>query len=103
MKPVVLKLARDDLKEICDRLAEYGKNPSRKFRESFTTFCTNVASMPFMYPQYDLNSNYRKAIIEYDYIVFYKVENVNSIDRTRIYRALHGKRDITALLEATDE
>ena len=100
MKPIVLRLARDDLKEIRDRLAEFGNNPPRKFRDSFTVFCANVTSMPHMYPQYDLNQKYRKAVIEYDYLVFYQVEKTQGKDRAKIYRVLHGKRDILPLLDS---
>jgi hypothetical protein len=35
MKPVILKLARDDLKGIHERLSEFGTNPPKKFRASF--------------------------------------------------------------------
>ena len=93
-------MARDDLKEIRDRLAEFGNNPPRKFRDSFTVFCTNVTSMPFMFPQYDLNPKYRKAVIEYDYLVFYQVEKTDGKDRAKIYRVLRGKRDILPLLHS---
>jgi len=44
MKPIILKLARDDLMEIRDRLSEYGVGPPKKFRESFEKFCTNVTA-----------------------------------------------------------
>ena len=99
MKPVVLSLAKNDLKEIHDRLIEFGNIPPAKFRDSFVKFCNNVACMPLMYPQYDHIPNYRKAVIEYDYIVFYKVENVGSMTRARVYRVLHGKRDIASFLD----
>jgi len=83
MKPIILKLARDDLKEIRDRLVEFGNNPPRKFKDSFTVFCANITSMPYMYPQYDQNQKYRRAVIEYDYLVFYQVEKTGSKDRCR--------------------
>lgn len=98
MKPIVLSLARDDLKEIHDRLIEFGNTPPAKFRDSFVKFCSNVTSMPLMYPQYDHVPKYRKAVIEYDYIVFYQVENIGCKARAKIYRVLHGKRDIVSLL-----
>jgi len=103
MKPIILKLARDDLKEIHNRLVEFGNIPPKKFRDSFTTFCANITSIPFMYPEYELNSRYRKAVIKYDYIVFYKIEKINNKDRARIYRVLHGKQDILPLLNADVE
>lgn len=98
VKPFILKLARDDLKEIHDYLSEFGATPQRKFRKSFENFCTYVESMPFIYSQYEQNPKYRRAVIEYDYLVFYQVEERSN--RVRIFRVLHGKRDITHLLES---
>jgi plasmid stabilization system protein ParE len=100
MNPIILKLARDDLKEIRAKLAEYGKNPTSKFRDSFEKFCTNITNVPYMYPQYDLNPNYRRAVIEYDYLVFYQVESVNKKDIAKVYRVLHGKREVLTLLSS---
>jgi len=99
MRPVILRLARDDLKEIHYRLSEFGNIPPKKFRDSFTSFCTNVAYMPYMYPEYDQNSKYRKAVIKYDYLVFYQIEKISSGERVKVYRVLHGKRDILPLLD----
>jgi plasmid stabilization system protein ParE len=98
MKPIILKLARDDLMEIRQYLSQFGDSPPKKFRTSFEKFCIQVASMPYMYAQYDLNPKYRRAVIEYDYLVFYQVEEKN--DRVNIYRVLHGKRDILPFLDA---
>jgi len=103
MKPIILKLARDDLKGIHNRLIEFGSVPPKKFRDSFATFCINVTTMPYMYPQYDLNPEYRKAVIKYDYIVFYQIEINNCKERVRIYRVLHGMQDILPLLDSMDE
>jgi plasmid stabilization system protein ParE len=100
MKPIILSLARDDLKDIRDRLVEFGSSPPKKFRESFTMFCTNVTKMPQMYPQYDQNPKYRRAVIVYDYLVFYQAEKVSGRERAMIYRVLHGKRDILPLLDS---
>ena len=99
MKPIILRLARDDLKEIHTRLSEFGSIPITKFRDAFKAFCSNISSMPLMYPKYDYNHKYRKAVVEYDYIVFYQVENVNNNERAKIYRVLHGKQDIVSLLD----
>ena len=99
MKPKILSLARDDLKEIRNRLSEFGSVPTTRFRDSFATFCDNVANWPDMYPLYDLNHNYRRAVIMYDYLVFYQIEKENSKDRAMVYRVLHGSRDILPLLD----
>ena len=96
VKPAILKLARDDLKEIHERLSEFGTNPTKKFRASFEKFCAQVASAPYIYSQYVHNPEYRRAVIEYDYLVFYKVEE--RTERVKVFRVLHGKRDIAPLL-----
>ena len=97
MKPIILKLARDDLKEIHNYLSEFGYNPPKKLRKSFEDFCVQVASNPYIYAQYEPDPKYRRAVIEYDYLVFYQVSENN--DRVKIYRVLHGKRDILSLLD----
>lgn len=97
MKISVIRLARDDLKEIREYLAEFGENPPKRFRESFEEFCVHVADMPHMFSQYEQNPVYRKAVIVFDYLVFYQVDE-NS-DTVKIYRALHGKRNIESLIE----
>ena len=97
MKISVLALARDDLREIHEYLlSEYGGNPPVKFRASFEKFCSQVVNMPQMYSNYRYNPQYRSAVIAYDYIVFYKVnENADAVE---VYRVLHGKRSIQPLL-----
>jgi len=97
MKLSVLSLARNDLKEIRLYLMEYGERPPKKFRESFEKFCTQVVSMPNMFSQYEHNQGYRKAVIIFDYIVFYRVDE--SMGKVMVYRVLHGKRNIRPLLE----
>jgi len=96
MKPIILKLAREDLKEIHEYLSKFGMNPQKKLRESFERFCTQVGSMPYIYAQYELNPEYRKAVIEYDYLVFYQVDV--STGQVKVFRVLHGKRDTLPLL-----
>ena len=103
MKPIILGTARDDLKEIRDRLSEFGDKPPKKFRESFEKFCINVDNMPCMYAQYELIPKYRRAVIEYDYLVFYQVEENNGAKRAKVFRVLHGKRDALTLLDAADD
>ena len=95
--PIILKLAVDDIKGIREDLSEFGAYPPKKFRGSFEKFCINVTNMPLMYSQYEYNVEYRSAVIAYDYIVFYKVDPFDN--RVRIYRVLHGKRNIVPMLE----
>ena len=100
MNPIILKLARDDLKKIRDQLLEYGNIPPLKFRASFEKFCGNVAIMPYMYAVYDLNPVYRRAVLMYGYLVFYRVEVIDNQARAKVYRVLYGKRNMKPLLDS---
>lgn len=96
MKLLILSHARDDLHDIRKHLSDYGTNPPRKFRESFEKFCVQVTDMPYMFGQCEYNLDYRTAVIEFGYLIFYKVDvPTNSI---MVYRVLHGKRNIEPLI-----
>jgi len=56
-----------------------------------------------MYAHYELIPKYHRAIIEYDYLVFYQVEENNGVKRAKVFRVLHGKRDVLTLLDAVDD
>jgi len=92
----VLSLAKSDLKEIHLRLSGYGEAPINKFRESFEKFCAQVVDMPYMFGQCEYNPDYRKAAIIYDYLVFYKLDEIKGV--VKVYRILHGKRNILPIL-----
>ena len=90
MKLIVLKSAVTDIKEINKYLCEFGQQPARKFRQSVEKFREQVVNTPYMYPEYAPLPEYRRAILEYGYLLFYKVDE--EIDRIKIYRVLHGKQ-----------
>ena len=93
----VLSLAKSDLKEIHFRLSEYGEAPTKKFRESFEKFCAQVLDMPFMFGQCEYSPSYHRAVILYEYLVFYRVDE--SKGNVMVCRVLHGKRNIIPLLD----
>jgi len=64
-------------------LSEFGENPPKKLRESFEKFVEQVSNMPYMISKYEHKSSYRKAVIIFEYLVFYR--------KNRIRRE-HGKR-----------
>jgi len=97
MKVSVLSLAKNDLKEIRLFLSEYGESPPKKLRESFEKFCAQVVEMPHMFSQYEYNPSYRRAVIVFDYLIFYRVDE--SKGKIMVYRVLHGKRNIAPLLD----
>lgn len=94
MKLSILSLARSDLKEIHMYLSEYGENPPKKFREHFEKFCSQVLEMPLMFGQYKYNIQYRRAVIIFDYQIFYRIDE----DKVMIYRVLHSRRNTLSLL-----
>jgi len=97
MRLSVLSLAKSDLREIHLHLSEYGEAPTKKFREGFEKFCAQVVDMPYMFGQCENSPSYRRAVIIYDYLVFYKVDE--SKGKVMVYRVLHGKRNIEPLLD----
>ena len=96
MRLSVLSLAKSDLKEIHLRLSEYGESPPQKFRNSFEKFCAQVMDMPYMFGQYEYSQNYRRAVLIFDYLVFYKVDENKGV--IKVHRVLHSKRNIEPLL-----
>jgi len=97
MKLVIIKAARADIWEINEYLFEFGEKPLNKFRESFEKFCSQVSDMPYRFIQYEQNPKYRKAVIAFGYLVFYQVDSAGSM--VKIYRVLHGRRNMEPLLE----
>ena len=47
--------------------------------------------MPYMFSEYKHNSNYRKAVIIFEFLIFYRVDERKS--EVKIYRVLHDKRE----------
>jgi len=85
------------LKLIREYLSEFGDSPTKKFRESFESFCIQVADMPLMFSKYEYNPKYRKAVIIFGYLILYQVDEKRGI--VKIYRVLHGKRNAEALIK----
>jgi plasmid stabilization system protein ParE len=77
-------------------LSEYGDSPLGKFRESFEKFCIQVSDMPYMFGQYEQNPRYRKAVIVFGYLVFYRIDDDDGT--IKVYRVLRGKRNTAPLL-----
>jgi plasmid stabilization system protein ParE len=49
-----------------------------------------------MFKQYKYNRDYRTAVIAFDYLVFYQVDEKNN--KIKVYRVLHGKRNLEELI-----
>jgi len=95
-KIAVLSFAQNDLREIHGYLSTFGENPPRKFREGFEKFVELVSNMPYMFGEYTYNPKYRRAVIIFEYLIFYRVDERNG--EVKIYRVLHGKREAEVLI-----
>ncbi|MCL2212657.1 MAG: type II toxin-antitoxin system RelE/ParE family toxin [Oscillospiraceae bacterium] len=92
--------AKSDLKEIYLYLREHGEAPPKTFRKSFESFCSQVSKLPMMYNFCEYHPSYRKAVLVYDYLVYYKIDDTNN--EILVFRVLHGKRNIKQVLQETD-
>jgi len=96
-KSRILDIARNDLKEIRTYLSDFGSIPKRKLRESFNEYVKNVSNNPYIYPEYEENNMYRKAVIHYDYLVFYTVDEENKT--VKIQRVLSSRQNVKNILD----
>ena len=95
-KVSVLRLAQNDLQEIHEYLSNFGENPPKKFRADFERFIEQISNLPYSYGAYEYNPSYHKSVIIYEYLVFYCVDEQRN--EVKIFRVLHGKRNIEALI-----
>jgi len=96
-KSKILNIARNDLKEIRDYLSEFGSTPKSKLKESFYQYMKNISDNPYIYPEYEENKKYRKAVIQYEYLVFFTVDENNKTVKTE--RVLSSKRNVKNILD----
>jgi addiction module RelE/StbE family toxin len=90
-----LDLAKNDVKEMKDYLAQFYPRTPLKFLAVLKEKITNLSDMPYMYETYSDNPDYRKLSV-YDYLVFYKADEESKA--VKIHRVLHGARDISRYL-----
>jgi len=88
--------ANIDFYEILEYLPEVSETAQKKFRESYDKFIERVSNMPFMFGKYEYNPKYRKASLEYDYLVLYNVDKRKKV--VEIHRILNSKRNIENLI-----
>ena len=92
----LLDLAENDLDEICHYLSQFYPGTTGRFLDAFEKVLENISFNPKMYPKYRYNSEYRRFPIN-DFLGFYKIDEKSNF--VFIFRILHGKRSITAILE----
>jgi plasmid stabilization system protein ParE len=92
----VLTLARNDLRDAVNYLTDFGELPPKYLRESFEKFTKQAAAMPEMFPVYEHNPHYRRAVIKYDFLVFNQYNALNHL--VEVYRVLHSSRNIESII-----
>ncbi len=91
----LLKRAELDLEEILAYKAQYYAGTADAFLTALEKTLNGISGNPLMYPAYDNNPRYRRAVVE-DYLLFYRVEKEASV--VQVYRILHGRRDLRKFL-----
>jgi len=94
-KIVYLPIADRDLIRIDDALLEHPSKAKRIFRE-LDSKVADLGEMPYMWPVYQANTEYRRMILE-DHLLFYKVDEDEH--KVKIFRILYGKMNIPEYLE----
>ena len=94
-KPKLLKLAERDLEGILEYKSMLYPGTAGRFIDELEEVLDNIAEFPLMYPVYENNPRYRRAIVN-EYLLFYQV--VDKKPKVRVCRILHGKRDLIKLL-----
>ena len=92
----LLSLAESDLDEICQYLAQFYPGTAGRFLDSFEKDIESISLNPNMFPKYEHNREYRKLVTG-NFLAFYKIDEENNL--IRIYHILHGKRNISTILE----
>ncbi|MDR0326181.1 MAG: type II toxin-antitoxin system RelE/ParE family toxin [Oscillospiraceae bacterium] len=86
-----------DIEDISDYLSDFYPNTPTKVLTAIKRSIENLIDNPYMYAEYAKNPAYRKITVQ-DYLVFYKITEE---ERTvRIYRVLHGARNLDELTTA---
>jgi plasmid stabilization system protein ParE len=91
----LLKRAVGDIEDICGYLSQFYPGTVGRFLVDLEQRLDDLAVHPFMYEEYRENKAYRRMVVD-NYLVFYKV--FKSGKTIRVYRILHGKRNIEAFL-----
>jgi plasmid stabilization system protein ParE len=87
----LLKRAVTDIGDICRYLSQFYPGSCGRFLDELEGALDNLTQNPYMYSEYEKNKPYRRIIVQ-KYLVFYKV--FKSAKTVRVYRILHGQRDI---------
>ena len=87
--------SRKNLQEIADYLDDIDIGLADKILDEIKERIKSLENMPFRFPKYIYNQNYRWTGVK-NYMIFYKV--IDNTKTVEIHRVLHGARNIKELL-----
>jgi plasmid stabilization system protein ParE len=91
----ILKRAVSDIDDICRYLSQFYPGTAGKFLDSLEHILDEVAKNPYIFSKYPENKKYHRMLIQ-NYLVFYRIFETSKT--VRVYRIIHGKRDIASLM-----
>ena len=95
-----LPSAEADILEIDSYLYEHNPAAVDKFADSIEKLVEALAQHPFMSPVYEDDPYFRHMTLLYKYRLFYHVDEDDKV--VRVYRILHGARDVREIMEFED-
>ncbi|GHV06218.1 hypothetical protein FACS1894217_04440 [Clostridia bacterium] len=81
-----------DIREIRQYMSHMYLGTARRFQLELSQKAANVRKNPYMYPIYNLEPEYRRVIVDKNYIMLYKINE--DTQRVRVYHVLAGQMDI---------
>ncbi|GHU59893.1 hypothetical protein FACS189444_6070 [Spirochaetia bacterium] len=91
-----LEIAKQDKNQIKNYLQRFYPGTPKKFIEKLKECIHNIKTMPYMYPVYEHDPDYRKIVIR-NYLAFYTINEEKKI--LEIHRILPGTWDLSRYFE----
>ena len=95
-----LPSAETDILEIDVYLYEHNPTAADKFIGSIEKLAETLLDHPFIFPIYEDDPYFRHVTLPYKYRLFYHVDEDAEI--IKIYRVLHGMRDVKSIMNSED-
>ena len=92
---IFLERAENDLDEVLSYRAKFYTGTANRFMDKLETVMNKIAENPYVYQRHIHDDTYRRAVVM-DYLLFYRI--CDDSHTVKIYRVLHGKRDIKECL-----
>ncbi|MCL1820611.1 MAG: type II toxin-antitoxin system RelE/ParE family toxin [Oscillospiraceae bacterium] len=92
---IFLERAENDLDEVLSYKSKFYAGTADRFMDELEAVLNRISKNPRVYQVYVYDGSYRRAVVM-DYLLFYRI--CDDSHTVKIYRVLHGKRDIKECL-----